>query len=306
MIVTSESTALIAIKTDASTGRPVCIKLLSASELGERPLPIIRPTTRNTKTGIRIDPNAPSGSRINILISSQVSFQSPRSIFPRLLSNRMTRQFQKHIFKIRHDRPEIRDPNSILGKAMNHLGHQIIAAAPNGESRIRAHHCLNPRDRAKALFRDRILRGEHDRSFRTMPVHQVLRPVDVDDASVFDHGYAVAQPSGILHQMSGLKYGLAALADVAHQIPDRPPSLRIEAGGQLVEKYNLRIVNQREGNEEPLFLPSGEIHKPRVALVGEPELFEQSFAVARFLAIERNPQVDRLPHFDSLLQLGLL
>src|ERR1700751_1511301 len=80
MIVTSDSTALTAINTDARTGRPACIKLLAASELGVSPRPTTRPTTRNTNTGITIDPNAPSGSRMNILISSQVSFHSPRSI----------------------------------------------------------------------------------------------------------------------------------------------------------------------------------------------------------------------------------
>ncbi len=42
--------------------------------------PTTRPTTRKTRTGKTMVPNAPSGSRRKILISIQVSFQSPRSI----------------------------------------------------------------------------------------------------------------------------------------------------------------------------------------------------------------------------------
>ena len=80
MIVTSDSTALMAIRTEASTGRPTLIKLLAASEAGARLRPTTRPATTNTKTGMPIVPNAPSGSRRNILISIQVNFQSPRSI----------------------------------------------------------------------------------------------------------------------------------------------------------------------------------------------------------------------------------
>ena len=83
MIVTSDSTALMAMRTEASTGRPAVIKLLAASEAGARLWPTIRPVTTNTKTGIPIVPNAPSGSRRKILISIHVNFQSPRSIINR-------------------------------------------------------------------------------------------------------------------------------------------------------------------------------------------------------------------------------
>src|SRR5205823_2375848 len=80
IMVTSEITALMAIKSDARTGRPTRIKLLAASVGGSSLPPTIRPTTRKARTGITMAPNAPIGSRMKILISSQLSFQSQRSI----------------------------------------------------------------------------------------------------------------------------------------------------------------------------------------------------------------------------------
>src|SRR5260370_12858361 len=106
--------------------------------------------------------------------------------------------------------------------------------------------------------------------------------------------------------MSRQKNGLAALANAAHQVPDRSPRLRVEPGGQFVEKHHFRIVDQRKRDKQPLLLASGEVHKPGVPLVREAELCEQVFAFYRFLLVERGPQVNRLPHFDPLLQLRLL
>jgi hypothetical protein len=80
MIVTSDSTAPMRIRTEASTGSPTPIRLLIAGEVSAALRPSIRPATRNTKTGIPIVPIAPNGSRRNILISIHVNFQSPRSI----------------------------------------------------------------------------------------------------------------------------------------------------------------------------------------------------------------------------------
>jgi hypothetical protein len=63
---------------------------------------------------------------------------------------------------------------------------------------------------------------------------------------LLDDSHPVAQPLGLLHQMSGHKDRLAAVADAAHQVPDCPPRLRVEPGGQLIQKYHLRIVDQRQ------------------------------------------------------------
>ena len=106
--------------------------------------------------------------------------------------------------------------------------------------------------------------------------------------------------------MSGQENRLAALADTAHQIPDRAPRLRVQSRGQFIEKHQFWIVNQRKGNEQSLLLAAREGHEPGIPLVDKAKLFEQPFAVYRFLLVKRGPEVYRLPDLDPLLQLRLL
>src|SRR5260370_8413808 len=92
-------------------------------------------------------PNAPRGSRMKILISIQVSFQSPRGIIVEptrgnLFANRMTGQFDKNIFKIWENGTEICDPNAILAKTMNHFAHQVVAITPTREPQVTSAHPL--------------------------------------------------------------------------------------------------------------------------------------------------------------------
>ena len=85
------------------------------------------------------------------------------------------------------------------------------------------------------------------------------------------------------------------------ELPDRPARLRIEPGCQLIEKHDFGIVDQRERDEESLLLSPRQRHEPRVALFGEPELFEQSIAVGWFSSVERGPEVDCFFDLDALL-----
>src|ERR1035438_4954176 len=87
-----------------------------------------------------------------------------------------------------------------------------------------------------------------------MPPHQFLRAADVNNLSVLDDRHPIAQPLGLLHQMSGHKDRLTAVTDAAHEFPDHPPRLRVEPSGQLIQKHDLRIVDQRQGDEQPLLL----------------------------------------------------
>src|SRR5579864_4531575 len=112
MIVTSDNTPLSAISTDTKTGSPTRRNPAAEREpVAIRP-PANRPTTRKTTTGNKIEPNAPSGSRRKILISSQVSFQSPRNIAESLsIANRMAGQLQKDVFQVGQHRAEVGDPD---------------------------------------------------------------------------------------------------------------------------------------------------------------------------------------------------
>src|SRR5258708_33376069 len=126
----------------------------------------------------------------------------------------------------------------------------------------------------KALVRAGVVRGKYDGALRAVSADELLRLVDVDDPSALDDCYPVAQPFGLLHQMSGQKDRLAALANTTHQVPDRAPRLRIQPSGQLVEKHQLWVVDQRKGNKQPLLLASGEAHKPGVPFIREAKLLK--------------------------------
>jgi hypothetical protein len=66
----------------------------------------------------------------------------------------MASQFEKDILEVWENRAEIRDPDPILGQAMNHLGHQIVAPPANCELRVAASHRFDSRNRSKSFFRD--------------------------------------------------------------------------------------------------------------------------------------------------------
>src|SRR5580700_2110290 len=217
----------------------------------------------------------------------------------------MAGQFQKDVLQVGQHGAEVGDPDPILGETLDHLGHEVVAPPLKSELVVLAHRVLNLRNSSQAFFGEGIPGHQDHRSRGAVPPHQFLRTTNVDDLSVFDDRHAVAQPLSLLHQMSSQKNSFAAISDAAHQVPDGPPRLRIETGGQLIEEYYFRIVDQRQGDKQPLLLPAREGHKPSVAFVGKAELFEQSIAVQR-LWVERGPEIHSFPDLDSLLELRLL
>jgi hypothetical protein len=104
-------------------------------------------------------------------------------------------------------------------------------------------------DRSKALFSGSVVGAKDGGSLGAMPLYEVLRSVYVDNASVLDDGYPIAQAFRLLHEMSGQKKGLAALANAPHQVPDCAPRLRVQPGRQFIEKHQFRIVDQRKPND---------------------------------------------------------
>src|SRR5437899_9350178 len=127
MTVTSDNTPLSAMSTDTKTGSPTRRNPAVESEPGASRPPANRLTSTKTRTGNKIDPNAPSGSRRKILISSQVSFQSPRSIVQSLsIANRMAGEFQKDVLEVGQHCAEFGDPDPIIGETLDHLGHEVL------------------------------------------------------------------------------------------------------------------------------------------------------------------------------------
>src|SRR5262249_38595517 len=141
MIVTSDNTPLSAMSTDTKTGSPARKNPAAGSEPGVNRPPANRLPATKIRTGNKIDPNAPSGSRRKILISSQVSFQSPRNIAESpSIADRMACQFQKDVLQVRQHGSEVCDPDPILGETVNHLCHEVVAPPLKSKLRVLAHH----------------------------------------------------------------------------------------------------------------------------------------------------------------------
>src|SRR6185436_8389484 len=131
MIVTSDTTALIDIRIAASTGRPVFRNIASGAP-GEAAAPRMRrPSTKNTTTGMAIVPNRPSGSRAKILISSQVSCQSPFISIP----DGVAGQPEEHVLERRQRRVKVGDGDAMARDALDHVGHQPGVTAADGHRR---------------------------------------------------------------------------------------------------------------------------------------------------------------------------
>src|SRR5580765_7188960 len=80
MIATSDRTALATISRTLRIGRSTDTACGTSGDARPTRGPSSRPSPTYTSTGRPTVPTTPSGSRRKILISSQVSFQSPRSM----------------------------------------------------------------------------------------------------------------------------------------------------------------------------------------------------------------------------------
>src|SRR4249919_1976031 len=205
MIVASDSTAVMAIITAANTGNATLSRLVSGSA-GRRP-PASRPNPTKIATGMRIVPSAPSGSRMKILISSQVSCSRPRNI--NSIADRVAGDREKDVLERRQQRAEVGRPNPVLGQALDDVGHEILAAAADDVALIAPLDRVDRRDSPKVSLRVRVGRTHFYRSLRAVRRDQPRRRVDVDDAAVIDDRDAVAQALGLLHQVRRQEDGLA-------------------------------------------------------------------------------------------------
>jgi hypothetical protein len=74
------------------------------------------------------EPNAPSGSRRKILISSHVSAQSPRMAIASV-PDEMTGELEEHVLERRQHGPEIRDAHAVFGQGTDDLAHELLTLA---------------------------------------------------------------------------------------------------------------------------------------------------------------------------------
>lgn len=97
-----------------------------------------------------------------------------------------------------------------------------------------------------------------------------------DDAAAFEDHHAVADLADDRHLVGDQHDGQAQPAvDVAQQREDRLGALRVQRRGGFVAEQYLRLVHQRAGDADALFLPAGELRRIGVAFFLQADQLQQ-------------------------------
>src|SRR5688500_4841016 len=183
------------MNTATSTGSSIRRKLFIPRAWRCPPPLASRLIITNMSTGIPMVPKTPIGSRRKILISSQVSFRSPRMS----VANQPAGELEIRILERRHGRAEVGDPDAVLGDASDHIGHQILTRSLNGDPRAVDRDLRDPRDRSKTVDCLGIVGNQYDGPFGAVPRDQPLGTVDLDDPPMLDDCHPIAEALGLFH-----------------------------------------------------------------------------------------------------------
>jgi hypothetical protein len=109
-------------------------------------------------------------------------------------------------------------------------------------------------------------------------VHRALelgRGAEREQAPVVDDRDPVAEPVGFLHVVRDQQDRLPGLVQLAHDLVQSDPALRVEPGRRLVEEQHGRAVHDRARDHQPLRHPAGECIDRLARDVREREPLEQ-------------------------------
>jgi hypothetical protein len=134
-------------------------------------------------------------------------------------------------------------------------------------------------ERAQNSVGERAREADFDAGGAGGGMFQFARRAGLDDATVIHDGDAIAEALGFFDVMRGDKHGLLVFAQFLDDVVNLAANLRVEAGGGLVEKQYLRIIHQRHGQSEALFLAAGKLVVESVPLFLELKTFQERFSV---------------------------
>src|SRR6202166_3085452 len=113
--------------------------------------------------------------------------------------------------------------------------------------------------------------------------------------SLGDHADAVGEVLSFIHVMGGQHDGLAERPHVAHDPPGGAAGRRVEAGGRLVQKDQLRVAHQAESDVEAALLATGQLSHPLACLLGQSDQLDDLRGGARRRVVAPI-ELDKLGH----------
>ena len=182
---------------------------------------------------------------------------------------------------------------------------------PSSHSRPR--HPLEPLPRARSASAASRRRHVLDRDDR-VGADRLLerrRRVEREDLAVVHDRHALAQAVGLLHVVRQQHDRLAVGVQLAEDLPQREPALRVEAGGRLVEEQDRRPVEDRARDHQPLRHPARQREHRRLGPAAQVKLLEQLVGRAARDSGRADPEqppveVQVLPHGQLAVERVLL
>src|SRR5918912_2834834 len=99
---------------------------------------------------------------------------------------------------------------------------------------------------------------------------QLGRRPQGDDAPAIHDRHAVAQSRRLFHVVRREDDRAAAGPELLNDLPESQSRLRVKAGRRLIKKEQLRIVDERASDGEPLLLPARQFPVAHPALLFQP------------------------------------
>src|SRR3954462_11540163 len=195
MMATNDSTTLATVSRPAKIGRSADMKRGTPGVFASFGPPTRLMITKAT-TGMAMPPIAPSGSRRKILISSQARRHKPRSIIVSV-ADRVAGELEKDVLERRQLGAKVVHRDAMLGEAVDHLRHQIGAAAADGDDLAVPRDGRDARDGAEPGLGRRIAGRDDDGAIGAMTGDERGRRADVHDAPVIDDRDAIAEALGL-------------------------------------------------------------------------------------------------------------
>ena len=100
---------------------------------------------------------------------------------------------------------------------------------------------------------------------------QPVRGVEGTDPAAVDDRDPIAEVLRLLHRVGDQQHGDAAVAHLAHQLPDIAAGARVQTGRELVEDHHPRVADERQRDREPLLLPPAQQGEAAVEMLGQSE-----------------------------------
>ena len=183
------------------------------------------------------------------------------------------------------------------------------SSTPPSTTRVRVTSAISPREPLGERLDVAVGLDGDDRVGADRALERLGR-VEREDPAVVHDRHALAELVGLLHVVGGEQDRLPLAVELAEDLPQRQATLRVKAGGRLVEEQHRRAVEDRARHHQALGHAARQRVHRRLRPFGEVQLLEQLVGDAPRLrtgdAEQATVEVEVLPHRQLAVERVLL